>query len=99
MWRFYNKVLCDHATVEDEFILAIPIKAINDCTGPTGLCPSLLAFGNTPQIPNTSRDDQKSQVDLIRAAQKARIEYKKIACAESVKLAARKPAPAATEVY
>ena len=34
--------------VEDEFLLAIAVMAVNMTVGPEGLCPTLLVFGAMP---------------------------------------------------
>ena len=94
--RTYNKVHREHPSVPDETILAIAIKVLNDCTGPSGLCPSLLVFGVLPQLPSSSRRDHPSQVERLRAAETARREYESIVWAERLSMAKKKPAPSAT---
>lgn len=42
--RVYNKVLSDYKDIDEPTALSISVEAINDCTGPKGLCPTLLVF-------------------------------------------------------
>ncbi len=95
--RLYNKIHTDFPRIQDEVALAIAIKAINDTTGPKGLCPTLLVFGILPQLPTPSRRDHPSQSDRFRAAALARKEYERIVHAERLRIAIRKQPPRAAD--
>ena len=43
--RIYNKAKNEHREIENELVLQIKIKVINDTAGPEGLVPTLLVFG------------------------------------------------------
>ena len=96
--RTYNKIYKDYRNVPEEVLLALSIKAINDCTGPRGLCPTLLVFGTLPQLPNPCKKYHPNVIERHRAAARARYEYEKIVTDERIKMAARKPAPPATNL-
>ncbi len=82
--------------VPDDLVLAFSVKAINDCTGPKGLCPTLLVFGSLPQLPRASKKDHSSQLQRYRAAALARREYESIVQEERLRIANKKPSlPAA----
>ncbi len=93
--RVYNKVHRDYPLVPDNVALAIATKAINDTTRPRGSCPTLLVFGVLPTLPSPSRRNHSTQTDRFRAAALARTEYERIVNDERLRIAARKPAPAA----
>ena len=89
--RIYLKVRRDHARVDDETVLAISIKALNDTIAPKGLCPTLLVFGVAPKPRiRLSKLSYPEQTMHFKAAQSARDEYERIATEERVKLAANK---------
>lgn len=94
--RLYTKVMKDYPNIPDEIILAIATKAINDTTGPKGLCPILLVFGTLPQLPKASKRNHQTQLDRFCAAGAARREYELIVNAEPLKLAAKTRPPPAT---
>ena len=94
--RLYNKIHRDFPRLPDPVTLSIAIKAINDTTGPRGLCPTLLVFGTLPQLPSPSRRHHPSQTERFKAAADARIEYERIVNDERIRIAARKPAPPVT---
>ena len=96
--RTYNKVSQEHPSIPEEVILALSIKAINDCTGPKGLCPTLLVFGSLPQLPSPSRKSYPTMSERYRASALARLEYERIVTTERLKLAARKPPPPVTNL-
>ena len=98
--RLYRKIQKDFPRIPDRVALAIATKAINDTTGPKGLCPTLLVFGILPQLLSPSKRDHPSQIDRFRAAASARREYETIVNAERVRLATqKKPPPAASTIY
>ncbi len=95
--RIYNKLHHDYKTLDDPTTLALSIKAINDCTGPKGLCPTLLVFGTMPQLPSPHKRTYSEHSNRIRAAAAAREEYEKIVSSERIALAAKtRPPPATT---
>ena len=96
--RTYNKVHSDFPRLDDATILSLSVKAINDCAGPRGLCPTLLVFGVLPQLPVPSKQDHATQTERYRAAALARNEYERIVSAERIRLAARKPPPPAAKL-
>ena len=98
--RLYNKVHRDYPRLSDHLTLAIAVKAINDTTGPKGLCPTLLVFGVLPQLPSPSRRTHPTQLERFRAAAAARREYEIIVNDERLRIAARKQTPpAANRAY
>ena len=95
--RIYNKTQKSFPNIPDSVALALSVKAINDCTGPNGLCPTLLVFGTFPQLPSPALRDHQSQTMRFRAAAAARLEYEKIVTTERIRIASAKPVPPATD--
>lgn len=98
--RIYSKLQREFPRITDDINLALAVKAVNDCTGPRGLCPTLLVFGTLPQFPSPSKRDHNSQTERHRAASLARSEYERIVSMARLQLAAKKPvAPAERPQY
>ena len=88
--RIYLKLQSDFPKLTDEIILSLAVRAVNDCTGSHGLCPTLLVFGTLPQLMPQSKSNHKSQLDRHRAAAQARDEYERLVSHERINIAARK---------
>lgn len=96
----YNKVRLDFLSVPATLALQISVKAMNDCTGPDELVPSLLVFGVTPRLPYISPKDFPSQKEKFRALVQARKQYERLVSQSRVRLGIlRRPPPAADRVY
>lgn len=72
--RVYNILRAElQSSVDDEAILQMAIKALNDTAGPNGLVPTLLVFGAYPRIATDSppSPDLVARANAIRKAMKA----------------------------
>ncbi len=94
-WTF-NEIQEESPSVTDDVLLALSVKAINDCTGPKELCPTLLVFGSVPQLPSPSLRDHPTIAQRHRAVPLARAEYERIVIDQRIQMAANKPTPVAT---
>ena len=58
----YKEVHAEYSEIDDKTALTISVKAINDCTGPLGLCPTLLVFSILPPLPSPSKRSYLKEV-------------------------------------
>lgn len=72
--RIYNKIRNYHASADQQLVLKIAVKAINDMTGKNGLVPTRLVLGVTPRCPiiSTELPRKKERMELL-AATKAKM--------------------------
>jgi transposase InsO family protein len=80
--RCFLKIKNDIPSLADEVALRVIVKAINDTVGPNGLIPTLLVFGNMPQLPLMQGNlipysGQEQRESALRAAT---AEYQKYVC-------------------
>jgi hypothetical protein len=68
------------STISKEFVLQTAVKAVNDSTGPDGLTPTLLVFGDYPKItqldPPAASISQRAAT-IARAIEEVRKAYAK----------------------
>ena len=90
----YRETQQQFPPLENDHILALSFKAMNDTAEYHGLVPHLLFFGAMPRIPAIPTD-LPAQVDRMKAIALARKEMTKVMAKERVTRALRMNAPAA----
>lgn len=93
--RIYSKLHSKFLNIHDHLNLSCALKAIEKITGPARRCPALLVFGSSPQPPFPTKRDHPTQTQRQRADSFARSEYEPIVSMKRLRLAARRPVPAA----
>ncbi len=97
--RIFLKIKDHYPNLENELILKLAVKAMNDTMGPNGLVPSLLVFGVLPRFPAVSTN-LPNQEDRMKALEIARSEMEAFVAEARVRTALNSNIPAtATTVF
>ena len=94
--RIYNIAKDEHPGVENELVLSMAVKALNDTAGPEGLVPTFLVFGVLPRTLEKLHElpDQKER---LRVMDTAKQEFQELVAKQQVQRGIRKTPPSSTE--
>ena len=98
----YRKMRTDHPNADKKLTLSMAVKAMNETLGPEGLVPSLLVFGEYPEInlPGEPHQTRPSTDERAALAQTARAEMERIMAKLRIQRALRHAVPPAhSQVY
>lgn len=62
--RVYNKANMEQPSLQDDLVLSLSVKAMNDTSVPTGIVPTLNVFGAPPKIIENS-SEKTSQTETF----------------------------------
>ena len=95
--RIYSKLRASQAVTNEalsnETLLSIACKAMNDSSGPEGICPTLCVFGMVPQHALSTSKDPATQQTRLRAQAIAKLEWECETARLRVQLALRQKTP------
>lgn len=96
--RVYNKVSLSFPQAPAQLRLCTAVKAINDTAGPDGLVPTLLLFGELPDLPGTGAKHTDT-AERFQMMQAAREEYEDLVSRSRVQTALRSKIPSAASSF
>lgn len=94
--KIFLKNKSEFSKIDNDTILKLTVKAMNDTMGPTGLVPSLLVFGMLPRFPAV-QTNLPNQCDGMHALLMAKTEMEGIVAEQRLKTALSNNVPLASK--